>query len=269
MTPLHTSCQHIRVAPDGTVTIRSRDRHVYAPTGSQAQLGDPRRPTPGDLQRPLTRVEHRHAKRQQPRRARRDRAPTRLFAMGTEVLHTRPLRAHDAVEHLVAGGLHDDPSIRHHEREECRDMTGEDPCRSRPASTTQETRSSSTAGAKSERYRPSGPVCRRKTAHPGPYSATRNSCGSSSARSTGSTRVGDRSLLQPRPLPARLISGSGVAYDAWRQEGILGAWMIATARPGQAFSAPRELFPAYKNLIALEQSPDGPVAGGLDHNGRG
>jgi hypothetical protein len=35
--------------------------------------------------------------------------------------------------------------------------------------------------------------------------------------------------------------------------------MTATANPGQAFSAPREFFPACKNLIALVQSPDGPV----------
>jgi hypothetical protein len=44
--------------------------------------------------------------------------------VGAEVLHTRLLGAYDAVKHLVPGGLRDDLSIGHHERDECRDMTG-------------------------------------------------------------------------------------------------------------------------------------------------
>jgi hypothetical protein len=48
----------------------------------------------------------------------------RLLAMGAEALHTRLLRAHGTVEHLVLGGLRDDLSIGHHEREECTGMVG-------------------------------------------------------------------------------------------------------------------------------------------------
>lgn len=57
----------------------------------------------------------------------------------------------------------------------------------------------------------------------------------------GSAAEGFRSPLVPNALLGErfglpiAISGSGVAYDAWKQEGILGAWMIATANPARRF----------------------------------
>jgi hypothetical protein len=56
------------------------------------------------------------------------------------------------------------------------------------------------------------------------------------------------------------LAGSGVAYAAWKGEGILAPWMIAVASAGQRFSAPRELGPPYWQLLGLLQSPNGPVA---------
>ncbi len=60
----------------------------------------------------------------------------------------------------------------------------------------------------------------------------------------GSAAEGFRSPLVPNALLGErfglpiAISGSGVAYDAWRQEGIIGAWIVATASPPKRFQRP-------------------------------
>ena len=55
------------------------------------------------------------------------------------------------------------------------------------------------------------------------------------------------------------VSGSGVAYAVWSE--VPGeAVMVATASPGQPFSAPHPLLPPNTKLLGLVQSTDGPVA---------
>jgi hypothetical protein len=60
--------------------------------------------------------------------------------------------------------------------------------------------------------------------------------------------------------PFVAIAGTGVAYAAWKGETSLAPWMISAAPAGRAFSVAHELASPYRQLLALLQSPNGPVA---------
>ncbi len=54
------------------------------------------------------------------------------------------------------------------------------------------------------------------------------------------------------------VSGAGTVYAVWHV--FAGSGMVSAAPPGDPFSAPRELSPAGDELVAVVQSPGGPVA---------
>jgi hypothetical protein len=54
------------------------------------------------------------------------------------------------------------------------------------------------------------------------------------------------------------VSGTGTTYAVWHV--FAGSGMVSAAPPGGSFSAPRELAPAGDELVAVVQSPGGPVA---------
>jgi hypothetical protein len=54
------------------------------------------------------------------------------------------------------------------------------------------------------------------------------------------------------------VSGTGTTYAVWYA--FAGSGTVAAAPPGGPFSAPRELSPAGDELVAVVQSPGGPVA---------
>jgi hypothetical protein len=54
------------------------------------------------------------------------------------------------------------------------------------------------------------------------------------------------------------VAGSGTAYAVWG--GYAGPTVVSAAAPGGSFAAPRELLPSGDLLLAVLQSPGGPVA---------
>jgi hypothetical protein len=54
------------------------------------------------------------------------------------------------------------------------------------------------------------------------------------------------------------VSGTGTVYAVWHE--FAGSGMVSAAPPGDPFSSPRKLSPAGDELVAVVQSPGGPVA---------